>query len=367
MTGMSTADHGAIEVLQLGLLLGGTAVAFGLCLGGIVRLRRTLAEEAVTIAIRPYRLSDLDPSARLARERIVRRYAVQGARGYTVIVTDLFAWSAGLCLLTGAGQWWWQASGHHVRPGLPNPLGWLPYTPAIAVLTGFAVLLHLLAHDPVRRPDLRLARWGRLVLPRAHRGYVDPECAGDFGLLRKATAVRSCAAQQANRDQVADLAHLLLPQIRDIPDDELKKTIEGAIAFAPRRTGRPLDTDRFAELLALFDALFGRLREDSGHQDIWRIAILRQLIRCTGPDVLPEIFGQIPVLPGATDELPTRRSIRRGPQHRSTDDLASSVLNTAFGRSLPRSDAEGLDLIVDLTRAPREDADEQFTYDDDRY
>jgi len=352
MTGMPATDQGMTEALRLGLVLGGTALAFGLCLVGIIRLRRALAEETVATTIRPYRVGDLDPSARLARDRVSHRYAVAGIRGYTVIVTDLFAWAAGLCLLSGAVQWWWQESGHQVGTGLPNSLGWLPYTPAIGVLCGFAVLVHLLAHDPARRPDLRIARCARLVLPRAHRGYVDPDCAADLDLLRTATAIRSRDHQQATRDQVAELAHAVLVQTRHIPDEELKKTVEAAIAFVPRQTGQALDTDRFADLLTLFDALFGRLRDDTGHQDIWRIAILRQLIRYTGPDVLPQIFG--PIQPAdriSANEAPAARSIRRGPQHRSADDLATSILDTAFGRNLPRAEAEGLDLIVDLTRS----------------
>lgn len=326
------------ELLWLGVVLGGTLFAFGLCGFGIRRLRRALADDAVGAAIRPYRLGDLDQSARLARDQISERCVRRGARGYAIVVLDLLAWIAALSVVISAVLWWTDSA-----QGPLTPLGWLPYAPAVAVLSGFAALLYLLAHAPEQRPQLRLARWMRRLLPFSSSSYLDPDCSAEFGILDKAMLVRSRATQQAARDQVAELAHSLLPQAREMADEELKRTIDSAVAFVPRQGGHNLDTDRFAELLALFDALFGRLREDTGHQDIWRIAILRQLIRYTGPNVLPEIFGQIRARPDGSVGI---EGLSVAP--------SSSVLETAFGRGISEAEAAGLGLIVDLTRAQPE-------------
>ncbi|GAB3239298.1 hypothetical protein [Kineosporia babensis] len=324
------------ETLWLGVVLGGAVLAFGLCRAGIRRLRRALAQDAISAAIRPYRVEDLDQSARLAAEEITERHVRRGGRGFLVLVVDLFAWITGLAALGSAGLWWLGFG-----PEAFTPLGWLPYAPAVAVLTGFALSLYLLAHNAERRANLRLARWIRRVAPLSSSGYLDPDCITEFSILEKALLTRSHATQQSARDQVAELAHALLPQAREMDPEELKRTVDSAVAFVPRQSGNPLETDRFAELLTLFDALFSRLREDTGHQDIWRIAILRQLIRYTGPNVLPDIFGRLQGRSGSAPGLSVHR-----------DD---SVLGTAFGRGSAAPD--GLDLIVDLTRASRERAD----------
>ncbi len=321
------------ETIRLGIVLGGAGVAFLLCAYGISRLQRALADDAVSAAIRPYRLPDLDDSARLARDQIRERHVRRGVRGYAMIVLDLLAWIAlGSALAVAA-----------FRDLQRSLLGWLPYAPAVAVLSGFALLLYLLAHDAQRRPRLTAARLIQRLLPLSSAGYRDPECPGEFDILEKAMLVRSRATQQAARDQVAELAHAILPQARRMADEDLKRSVESAVAFVPRPGGQAIDTDRFAELLTLFDALFGRLRDDTGHQDIWRIAILRQLIRYTGPNVLPQIFGDLTTGPNGTGvgDLSVLRGRRDDP----------SVLDTAFGRL---TEAQGLGLIVDLTRDRRD-------------
>jgi hypothetical protein len=318
-------------MIRLGVVLGGAVGAFLLCAYGVSRLRRALADDAVNTAIRPYRLTDLDDSARLARDQIREHNVRRGVRGYAVIVLDLLAWIAlGSALAVAA----WPDRALE---------GWLPYAPAVAVLLGFALLLYLLAHDPQQRPRLRVARLMQRLLPLSPVGYLDAECRGEFDILEKAMLVRSRATQQAARDQVAELAHAILPQARRMADEDLKRSVESAVAFVPRPGGQAIDTDRFAELLTLFDALFGRLRDDTGHQDIWRIAILRQLIRYTGPNVLPQIFGELTISADGTGtgDLSVTRGRRDDP----------SVLDTAFGRF---SEAQGLGLIVDLTRDRRE-------------
>ncbi|GAA3619566.1 hypothetical protein GCM10022223_40500 [Kineosporia mesophila] len=346
LAGYLTADG----TFWLGVVPACALPVFAACAFGIGRLRRALAADRIRAAIRPYRLADLDPGAALAGEVISERHVRRGRRGYAVVVLDLLAWVAALSVLTSAGLWWLRSS-RGTGPGALAPLGWLPYAPAVAVVGGFGLLLYLLAHDPGRRPRLLVARIARWLLPLSSYAILDPDCPSEFEILDRALLMRSHAGQQDARDQVADLAHALLPQARRMADDELRRTIESAVAFVPRQHGQGLDTDRFAELLALFDALFGRLRDDAGHQDIWRIAILRQLIRYTGPGVLPQIFGDL----------------RRGPGGVGVDGLSvsrregdpGSVLHTAFGRSAALEEAQGLGLIVDLTRAQRESASER--------
>ncbi|GLY17783.1 hypothetical protein LWF15_08630 [Kineosporia rhizophila] len=335
------------ETVWLGVVLGGAVVAFALCLSGIRRLRRALAQDAINALLRPYRLEDLDQTAGLAAGQITMRHVRRGTWGFAVTVLDLLAWIAAVTALISGVRWLQDQSSDSYAF---SALGWLPYAPAAAVLTAFALLLYLLAHEPERRTRLRSVRWLRRLLPLSATGYLDPDCSAEFGILAQALLTRSRATQQAARDQVAELAHALLPQARQMADDDLRRTVESAVAFVPRQNGPGLDTDRFAELLTLFDALFGRLRDDTGHQDVWRIAILRQLIRYTGPNVLPEIFGQLQTRPDAVgiDGLSVTRTSE------------PSLLHTAFGREAGADD--GLDLLVDLTRQMRQNAGDR---DDD--
>ncbi|MBT0772170.1 hypothetical protein KIH74_24715 [Kineosporia sp. J2-2] len=349
------------DAIGLLLVLGGAVVALALCTLGIARLRSALAEVVVDEAILPYQLPDLDPGARLARDQLVRRYVRRGLRGYLIIVLGLLAWFTGLSVLA-SGVLWWQSSTWGLETGVPAPLRWLPYAPALAVVSGFGLLLYLLAHDAQRRPKLRVARCMRCLLPWSSSGYLDPDLTGERDLLTRSKLARSRATQQTARDQVADLAHALLPQARRMADEDLRRTVGTAVAFAPRQSGQQLDTDRFADLLRLFDALFDRLRDDTGHQDIWRIAILRQLIRYTGPEVLPRIFGEIQGDPDGVDI--EGLSLLFGRQRAEADEVTASVLDTAFGRGIPEEEAEGLGLIVDLTRSQRESASEAGYHDE---
>ncbi|GAB6901681.1 hypothetical protein [Kineosporia succinea] len=330
------------QMIGLYVVLGATVVAFGLCAFCLGRLRRAQAADAVDRAIHPYRLADLDAGATLAAGLITERFGRRGRRGYAAAVLDLLAWIAAGAVATSA-VFWWQDLGIDRYA----PVGWMPYAPAAAVVTGFALMLAQLVRAPERRARTMLGRLARGLLPLSSRGFLDPDCATEFDILGKAILVRSRATQQSARDQVAELAHALLPQIRQMDDDQLRRTIGSAVAFVPRQSGQGLDTDRFAELLALFDALFGRLRDDTGHQDIWRIAILRQLIRYTGPNVLPEIFGDFRVRPGSV-------SVEGLSVSRAAD---GSVLDTAFGRGgSGASGTGGLGLIVDLTQGQPERA-----------